>query len=182
VKQCMHTKCTTRRYVHLYSSPNAFHRLVTACSCMLPAPSACLPSPSPSPSPSPAPVPAQLALISKVPPGFPTGGNLTATQLAPGTDTCVKQPSPVEGSGANVTNPGAGQCGSGVNPGNYGLTQVPPAGLVFDKWVCYNTSSGAVLPTTPSSQALAAGQAVTCVAEYEEAPSPSPSPSVPPSR
>jgi hypothetical protein len=123
---------------------------------------------------------AQLALISKVPAGFSTGGNLTAIQLSPGSDTCVKEPSPVDGSGANVTNPGAGQCGSGVDPGSYNLTQVPPAGLVFDKWECYNTSSGAPLTTTPSSQPLAAGQAVTCVAEYVLAPSPSPG--VPPSR
>lgn len=101
---------------------------------------------------------------------------MTATSL--GNDQCIKAPSPVEGNDANVTDPGAGLCGNGVDPGTYGLTQVAPPGTVFDKWVCYNTTTGAAITTTPAAQPLAAGQAVTCVAEYVLASSPSPSPAV----
>ena len=84
------------------------------------------------------------------------------------------------GSGATVTNPGAGLCGSIVLPGTYDLSQVAPPGTVFGQWVCYNTSTGTVISTGETAQTLAAGEAATCVAQYLLASSPSPSPGVAP--
>eukprot|EP00883_Tetradesmus_obliquus_P000942 jgi/Sobl393_1/11010/SZX66814.1 len=140
-----------------------------------PSPSPGVPPPaSPTPSPSPAPGKAQLALLTKLPAGYPeSGADLTAVSL--NNDQCIKQSSPVDGRNfVTVTSPGAGQCSNGVNPGTYTLNQSPPPGLVFGGWQCYNSITGATIATTPSAQQLQAGQAVTCVAEYRLAPSPSP--------
>eukprot|EP00883_Tetradesmus_obliquus_P005472 jgi/Sobl393_1/1589/SZX60399.1 len=152
-----------------------------------PSPSPGVPPPaSPTPSPSPAPGLAQLALLTKLPAGYPSpGADLNAT--SPGNDQCLKPSSPVEGrNSTSITSPGAGQCGNGVNPGTYTLGESPMPGLVFKAWQCYNTATGQSIVTNANAQQLQAGQAVTCVAEYELAPSPSPgvpppaSPSPPP--
>jgi hypothetical protein len=77
----------------------------------------------------------------------------------------VKKPSPILGVDATVTSPGAGSCN--VLPGIFDLTEVPPPGTTFVKWECYNTTTGAPLPSaTPSNVPLAVGQAITCVAEF----------------
>ncbi|WIA11284.1 hypothetical protein OEZ85_011408 [Tetradesmus obliquus] len=146
-----------------------------------PSPSPGVPPPaSPTPSPSPAPGLAQLALLTKLPAGYPSpGADLNAT--SPGNDQCLKPSSPVEGrNSTSITSPGAGQCGNGVNPGTYTLGESPMPGLVFKAWQCYNTTTGQSIVTNDNAQQLQAGQAVTCVAEYELAPSPSPSPGTPP--
>jgi hypothetical protein len=53
-----------------------------------------------------------------------------------------------------------------VQPGSFGLSEDPPTGTRFQEWECYNTTTGALLPTNPANVPLAAGQAITCVAVY----------------
>lgn len=137
-----------------WQSADSFSASCTACS-----PSPALPLPSPSPPP---PGQATISLISRFPPGYTSpGANLTATSP---NDQCVKAPSPIEGVSANITSPGTGSCN--VQPGSFGLSEDPPPGTRFEQWECYNTTTGAPLPTTPANVSLAAGQAVTCVAVY----------------
>jgi hypothetical protein len=137
--------------------------------------------PRPSPSPQPASAP-RLRLISQVPIGYNgPGGNLTATSAVTNANCSILlSPSILQVSNATLFEPGAGWCNDGdvVTPGAYRLSQVEPAGLRFQKWSCYYSSSqhpaGFVTLYIPVN--FTRSMTLTCVANYTLMPAPSPEP------
>jgi hypothetical protein len=113
----------------------------------------------------------RLALISQFPQEYNgQTANLSAVASAI-SSVCIKAPSPRLGqNGVTVTQPGAGNCGNGtgiVPPGTYTLAQSAPKGTEFDRWDCYDISSGnATNPQDIDDVVLDANDAVTCVAVY----------------
>jgi hypothetical protein len=129
----------------------------------------------------------KLALISQFPPEY-TGpsANLSAVNAAISA-ICVKPFSPRLGqNNVTVLQPGPGNCGPNndgmMPPGTYALSQSAPKGTEFDRWDCYDISSGnATNPQDVDAITLENSDAVTCVAVYTLVPTPSPSPSPSPS-
>ncbi|KAF6262366.1 hypothetical protein COO60DRAFT_1636040 [Scenedesmus sp. NREL 46B-D3] len=113
----------------------------------------------------------KLALISQFPTGY-TGPSANLSARAPAISAvCIKLFSPQLGvDGVTVTQPGPGNCGNGdgaVPPGVYRLSESAPPGTDFDRWDCYDISSGtASNPQDVNDITLARTDAVTCVAVY----------------
>jgi hypothetical protein len=58
-----------------------------------------------------------------------------------------------------------------VQPGNFNLDELPPPGTQFDKWICYNGTTGVPLSSiNPANVPVNAGESITCVAKYSELP------------
>ncbi|WIA38755.1 hypothetical protein OEZ86_002048 [Tetradesmus obliquus] len=115
--------------------------------------------------------PPKLALISQFPAEYkgPTA-NLSAVASAI-SSVCVKPFSPrLDLNNVTVTQPGPGNCGNGdgiVPPGVYTLSQSAPKGTEFDRWDCWDISSGtATNPQDIDAVTLEIADAVTCVAVY----------------
>jgi hypothetical protein len=113
----------------------------------------------------------KLALISDFPPEY-MGPSANLSAVAPTINAlCVKPNSPRLGeNNVTVLQPGPGNCGSGdgvVPPGTYTLAQSAPKGTEFERWDCYDISSGnATNPQDVDDITLENSDAVTCVAVY----------------
>jgi hypothetical protein len=115
----------------------------------------------------------KLALISQYPPGY--GGkpaNLSATSDS---STCEKAPSQeLNKNNVTITQPGPAMCNNGTMPvGTYDLEATAPAGLEFNRWVCYdvlNTTSFVVRNPDAQKVLLERDDIVTCVAEFIQKP------------
>jgi hypothetical protein len=113
----------------------------------------------------------KLALISQFPAEY-TGPTANLSAVAPLiNEVCIKPFSPRLGqNNVTVLQPGPGNCGNGtgvVPSGTYNLNQAAPKGTEFDRWDCFDISTGT--PSNPQdldAVTLDDADAVTCVAVY----------------